>query len=168
MPKLQVFLRLLCVWAMLIVSSIASAHSPVHPETRVGDFEVAAETCIRLSVLATSSGHQENVDASTAEAVGYPHATKGGLPRSGAIPKSLSAMSRAESLARKLKMNVNSPTTRQVLNSLDDSVGSFVGQFRKGSINRELPGEVMDMTVEQALKHSTKVRKLLTDGRFVK
>ncbi len=77
-------------------------------------------------------------------------------------------MSRAEALARKLKMNVNSPTTRQVLNSLDDSVGSFVGQFRKGSINRELPGEVMEMTVEQALGYSTKVRKLLTDGRFVK
>lgn len=77
-------------------------------------------------------------------------------------------MSRAEMLARKLKMNIDSPTTRQVLNSLDDSVRTFVAQFRKGSINRELPGEVMDLTVEQALQHSTKVRKLLTDGRFVK
>src|SRR5690606_27903998 len=62
---------------MLIVPSTASAHSPVHPETRVGDFEVAAETCIRPSALANSSTHQENAAASTAEAVGYPHATKG-------------------------------------------------------------------------------------------
>lgn len=90
------------------------------------------------------------------------------LPRSGPIAQSVGAMSRSESLARKLRLNVNSPTTRQVLNSLDDSVKSFVGRFRKRSINRELPGEVLDMMVEQALQHSSKVRKLLTDGRFVK
>jgi hypothetical protein len=77
-------------------------------------------------------------------------------------------MSRAEHLARKLRLNVNSPTTRQVLNSLDDPVNKFVGQFRKGSILRELPGEVLDMTMEQALKYNSKVRKLLIDGRFVK
>ena len=77
-------------------------------------------------------------------------------------------MSRAEHLARKLKLNVNSPTTRQVLNSLDDPVSDFVGRFRRGSINRELPSEVLGMTVEEALKHSSKVRKLLVDSRFVK
>ncbi|MCK6576232.1 hypothetical protein L6V77_34715, partial [Myxococcota bacterium] len=90
------------------------------------------------------------------------------LPRSGPIPRSLGAMSRADQLARKLKLNISSPTTRQVLNSLDDTVESFVGQFRRGSIRRELPGEVLDMTVEEALQHSTKVRKLLIDNRFVK
>jgi RHS repeat-associated protein len=90
------------------------------------------------------------------------------LPRSGPIAKSLGAMSRTEALARKLKLNANSPTTRQVLNSLDDKVSDFVGQFRQGAINRELPGEVLDLTVEEALKYSTKVRKLLIDGRFVK
>ena len=62
-------------------------------------------------------------------------------------------------------MNIQSPTTRQVLNSLDDTVGSFVGQFRKGSIWRELPSEVVDMTVEDALQYSDKVKKLLVDGR---
>ncbi len=77
-------------------------------------------------------------------------------------------MSRAEQLAIKLKLNVNSPTTRQVLNSLDDKVSNFVGQFRKGSIKGRLPSEVIDMTVKEALKHSTKVRKLLIDKRFVK
>ena len=90
------------------------------------------------------------------------------LPRSGPIDRSLGAMSRPEALARQLKLNANSPTTRQVLNSLDDNVSDFVGKFRKGAINRELPGEVLDLTVEEALKHSSKVRKLLIDGRFVK
>lgn len=90
------------------------------------------------------------------------------LPRSGAIGRSVGAMSRAERLARKLSLNINSPTTRQVLNSLDDTVGSFVSQFRKGSIHRELPREVLDMTVEEALQHSSTVRKLLIDSRFVK
>lgn len=72
-------------------------------------------------------------------------------------------------LAKKLKMNINSPTTRQVLNSLDDSVDSFISQFRKPSIRSELPGEFLDQTVEEALRSSnTTVRKLLTDGRFVK
>lgn len=75
--KLQVLLRLMCLWALLLTTQLASAHAPVHPETRVRDFEVAAEACVRLSALANSSGHQENSDESTAEAVGYPHATKG-------------------------------------------------------------------------------------------
>jgi RHS repeat-associated protein len=95
-------------------------------------------------------------------------ATKSGLPKSFPIPRSVGAMSRAEKLARQLKLNVNSPTTRQVLNSLDDKVVDFVGKFRSGSIKGKLPGEVMDMTVKDALKHSTTVRKLLIDNRFVK
>jgi hypothetical protein len=77
-------------------------------------------------------------------------------------------MSRAEALARKLKMNADSATTRQVLNSLDDTVADFIGKFRKGSIKGALPSEVMDMTVEQALRHSPTARKLLTDSRFAK
>jgi hypothetical protein len=90
------------------------------------------------------------------------------LPNSGPIPQSLGAASRAEQLARKLNLNVNSPTTRQVLNSLDTDVSSFVSQYRRGSIWRELPGEVTEMTVEDALQYSSTVRKLLIDNRFVK
>ena len=77
-------------------------------------------------------------------------------------------MSRAAALARKLKLNINSPTTKQVLNSLDDTVSTFVGQFRQGRILKELPTDVLGMTVEDALLHSTKVRKLLLDARLVK
>ncbi|MDI1449325.1 hypothetical protein [Polyangium sp. 6x1] len=76
---------------------------------------------------------------------------------------------RAEALARKLKLNADSPTTQQVLNSLDAKVGDFVAKYRRGSIQRELPwDEIKDMTLEKALQHSHKVRKLLTDGRFAK
>ncbi|MDI1479205.1 hypothetical protein [Polyangium sp. y55x31] len=66
------------------------------------------------------------------------------------IPSSVGPMARAEALARKLKLNVDSPTTRQVLNSLDDKVGDFVAKYRRGSIQRELPwDEIKDMTLER-------------------
>ncbi len=65
-------------------------------------------------------------------------------------------------------LNINSATTRQVLNSLDMKVSDFVGQVRAGSIKGRLPSEVMEMTVEEALQHSSTVRKLLIDTRFVK
>ena len=95
--------------------------------------------------------------------------TKGGLPNYGPIIKSLGAASRAEMLAKKLKMNINSPTTRQVLNSLDESVESFISKYRKSSIRSEIPGQFLNQTVEEALKSgNTTIRKLLTDGRFVK
>jgi hypothetical protein len=79
-------------------------------------------------------------------------------------------MSRAEAVARRYRLNINSPTTRQVLNSLDDPVEDFIAQFRRGSIWREMPGEVRGLTVdvEEALGVGRKVRKLLIDGRFAK
>jgi RHS repeat-associated protein len=91
------------------------------------------------------------------------------LPNSGPIMHGLGAASRAEMLAIKLKMNINSATTRQVLNSLDETVESFISKYRKSSITNEMPGQFMKQTVEEALKSgNTTVRKLLTDGRFVK
>lgn len=80
MLNLPYFLRLLSVWALLLTTQLATAHTPVHLESRVGDFEVAAEAGVRLSVLASSSGHQESGDARTAEAAGYPHAARGFIP----------------------------------------------------------------------------------------
>jgi len=95
--------------------------------------------------------------------------TKGALPRSGPISKSLGAASRSEQLAKKLKLNINSPTTRQLLNSLDDSVNSFISSFRSPKIRQKIPGEFLDQSVESALRSkNTTVRKLLTDNRFVK
>ncbi len=95
------------------------------------------------------------------------------LPNSGPIMKGMGAASRAEMLAKKLKLNINSATTRQVLNSLDESVESFISKFRKSSIYGELPGgqggNFAKMTVEEALTSgNTTVRKLLIDNRFVK
>ena len=103
-----------------------------------------------------------------AKQAGRQLAPKTGLPGAGPIPRSLRAMSQAEKPARKFKLNVNSPTTQQVLNSLGDSVSTFVGKYRQGKILKELPSEVLDMSIEDALSHSTKVRKLLIAGRFVK
>jgi RHS repeat-associated protein len=85
------------------------------------------------------------------------------------IIKNLGAASRAEMLAMKLKLNINSPTTRQLLNNLDKTVEAFIGQFRKASIRAELPGGYLNKTVEEALTSgNTTVRKLLIDNRFVK
>jgi RHS repeat-associated protein len=89
----------------------------------------------------------------------------------GVLARSLGAASRAEELARKLGLNMNSATTRQLLNNLDMPVSEFVGLFRKASILRRLPGEVLEagVTVEQALlSYGSTVRKLLTAGRFAK
>jgi hypothetical protein len=96
-------------------------------------------------------------------------AAEEGLPNSESIMRSLGAASRSEMLAKKFKMNINSPTTRQVLNSLDESVESFISIYRKSSIRSEIPGQFLKQTVEEALKiGNTTMRKLLTDGRFVK
>jgi hypothetical protein len=77
-------------------------------------------------------------------------------------------MSRAERAARRHGLNVNSETSQQVLRNLDTKVKDFVARLRKGSINRELPSEVKEMTIEQALDHSSKVRKLLINSEYVK
>jgi hypothetical protein len=56
------------------------------------------------------------------------------LENSGPIAKSLGAASRAEMIAKKLGLNINSATTRQVLNSLDMTVTDFISKYRAGSI----------------------------------
>ncbi|MFN7963315.1 MAG: RHS repeat-associated core domain-containing protein [Thermoanaerobaculia bacterium] len=86
------------------------------------------------------------------------------------IPRSLGAASRAEMTARRLGLNANSATTRQVLNNLDMPVADFIARYRQGRVLRELPGELLDgrATVEEALQFSSKVKKLLIDGRFAK
>jgi hypothetical protein len=48
-------------------------------------------------------------------------------------------------------------------------VGEFIGKFRKGSIREVFPSEYMEKTVDEALQEGgSQVRKLLTDGRFVR
>lgn len=85
------------------------------------------------------------------------------------IGRSVGAMSRAEAFARRHQLNTESPTTRQLLNHLDETVDQFCRMYRSGKIRRELPTDVLDKTVEEALRSGTsKMRKLLTDGRFSK
>ncbi|MBX3420953.1 MAG: hypothetical protein KF752_05275 [Pirellulaceae bacterium] len=74
----------------------------------------------------------------------------------------------AKALAKKLRLNYDSPTTKTILENIDSPVSSFESSFRQGKILQKLPGEVLNMPLHEALKHSTMVRKLLTDLRFVK
>ena len=90
------------------------------------------------------------------------------LPNSGPIGRSLGAASRPELVARRLRLNPDSPTTRQVLNSLSMPVEDFVAQYRLGSIWGRLGSEIRGMTVEEAIQSSSTARKLLIDGRFAK
>lgn len=85
-----------------------------------------------------------------------------------AVPRSLGAASRGDEIAKKLKLDVNSPTTRQVLNNLDTKVTDFIGQYRQGKIRRQFPGEFLDRSVEEAIVADPTVRKLLLDKRFAK
>jgi RHS repeat-associated protein len=72
-------------------------------------------------------------------------------------------------IAKKLKLNISSSTTKEIIKNLDQTVESFISKYRKGSIKSEFPAEYLGQTVEKALKSgNTTVRKLLTDKRFVK
>jgi hypothetical protein len=72
-------------------------------------------------------------------------------------------------LAKKYDLNLQSPTSRQILENLGMTCEAFIGAFRKGNLKAEFPREYLPMTVQAALDaDKTKVRKLLTDGRFAK
>jgi hypothetical protein len=73
-----------------------------------------------------------------------------------------------ERLARALRLNINSPTTRQIIDNANLTVRDFVGRFRQASIGRELPGEFLDTPVKDAIRTSDTVRKLLLQSRFFK
>ncbi len=75
---------------------------------------------------------------------------------------------RAELVARKLRLNQSSGTTRQVLDSLDMPVEEFISKYRKGSIWARLSSDIRGLTVEEAIQSSATARKLLLDGRFAK
>jgi hypothetical protein len=67
--------------------------------------------------------------------------------------------------ARKIGLDVNNPAVINRAMTVQD----FIAQYRQASILRELPGEALDQTVEEALREGgSTVRKLLTDGRFAR
>ena len=76
---------------------------------------------------------------------------------------------RVDLLAREFALNINSLTTRQLLDHRDMRVDAFINAFRRAGIRGEFPAELLEMTVEEALRsrHAT-VRKLLIDRRFAK
>ena len=162
----------ICAFALIIgIAATAPTAAATNPETAVAaqttltHTSVGAEQPVSTMFIGPNSGYA--YDAVSGFCVA-PNGLVDDLPNSGPIALSLGAESRSEQLPRKLNLNVNSPTTRQVLNSLDTDVSSFVGEFRRGGIWWELPGEVAGMSVEEATQHSSTVRKLLVDNRFVK
>jgi hypothetical protein len=56
--------------------------------------------------------------------------------------------------------------------NLKEKARSFISRCRKGSINREYPGELLDKTLDEIKRGSsateTKAWKLLNDQRFAK
>ncbi len=72
-------------------------------------------------------------------------------------------------LAKKYDLNASSPTSLQILNGLQMTCKEFIAAYRKPGIVSVFPGEYLLMTVQAALDAGkSTVRKLLTDGRFVK
>ena len=74
-----------------------------------------------------------------------------------------------EPLAKKLGLNVNSPTSQQLLDNLDNTVERFIGQHRQAGIRSQMPSEFLGKTVREALESgNSTVRKLLVDSRWTK
>jgi len=72
-------------------------------------------------------------------------------------------------LARKLGLKLSSPVGRELFANRGKTVSDFISQFRKARILREFPGEFLNNSVDEALRSgNSRVRKLLTDGRFIK
>jgi hypothetical protein len=72
-------------------------------------------------------------------------------------------------LAREWGLNVDSPTTEELVRNRLMSVDDFIGSFRLATIRRTFPSEHLDETVEQAFEGAnTTVRKLLIDSRWRK
>lgn len=72
-------------------------------------------------------------------------------------------------LAKKYDLNASSETSMQILNSMSMTCQAFISAYRKASIASVFPRDFLGMTVQAALDaDKSTVRKLLTDGRFVK
>ncbi len=74
-----------------------------------------------------------------------------------------------QKFAKRVGLNFESPTTKQLLSHLDITVEAFIGGFRQARIKSVFPAEFLKVTVKDALlTGGSTVRKLLTDGRFIK
>ena len=74
-----------------------------------------------------------------------------------------------QKFAKRVGLNFESPTTKQLLSHLDITVEAFIGGFRQAKIKSVFPAEFLKTTVKDALlTGGSTVRKLLTDGRFIK
>ncbi|HET6228754.1 MAG TPA: hypothetical protein VFE05_01670 [Longimicrobiaceae bacterium] len=71
--------------------------------------------------------------------------------------------------AKRLGLNKASKNTQELFRNRLTKVADYINKFRKGSIRREIPTDYLKKTVDEALREGgSKVRKLLTDKRFLK
>ena len=71
--------------------------------------------------------------------------------------------------ATKVGLNASSATSRQLLQNLDMTAESFIGKFRAGNLKSVFPSDFLKKTIREGLlSGDSTVRKLLTDGRFIK
>jgi hypothetical protein len=72
-------------------------------------------------------------------------------------------------LGQKFGLNADSAVARNILENLNMTVSQFISENRAASILRKFPTEYLDKTLAQALSEGgNTVRKLHTDGRFIK
>lgn len=74
-----------------------------------------------------------------------------------------------EQWAGRLKLNPSSPTTQQLYVNRHLTVAAYISKFRRGQLNRVIPAEARDLSVEDALRQKlvggVNVRKLLESNR---
>lgn len=74
-----------------------------------------------------------------------------------------------EQWAGRLKLNASSPTTQQLYSNRYLTVAAYISKFRRGQLNRVVPAEARELSVEEALQQKlvggVNVRKLLESNR---
>lgn len=74
-----------------------------------------------------------------------------------------------ERFAKKLNINLQSSVGKNLVDNRSMRVSDFISKYRKSTILGEVPGELLELSVEEALLSKNRtVKKLLLDGRFAK
>ncbi|GAA0980631.1 hypothetical protein GCM10009555_047460 [Acrocarpospora macrocephala] len=117
-----------------------------------------------------------NADHTYYVAVGWADVLVHNCPAGGADEAEDAAEAAARAAKRadqKFARNNYLDPNSDIVQNREMTVADFIGQFRGGGIKGVMPGEYLNMTVADALRaakaaKNTRLRKLLTDGRFDK
>ncbi len=74
-----------------------------------------------------------------------------------------------EKFAKKINVNLQSSVGKNLVDNRSMRVSDFISKYRKSAILGEVPGEFLELSVEEALLSKNRtIKKLLLDGRFAK